>query len=165
MPHQVVKASVKGSTGDLAKITAKLAQVATPTAGQKINILSISGGEGIVPVSGGAAQEFGVIWIILDPDDPTTTANVITALTNLPLGGVRKIEHVNVYPLVHIELADQPGQLQTAVEAIGDLNIMSVHSMGTVVGASHVGLAFEVADEATARSRLIGAGVIVHPET
>jgi len=162
MPHQVVKASVKGSTGDLQKITAALAQVATPTPGQKINILSISGGEAVIPVSGGGTQGFGVISMILDPDDPTTTANVITALTNLPLGGARHVEHVDAYPLVHIELANLPGQLDGAVTAIGDLNILSVHSMGTVVETAHVGLAFDPVDEPTARARLTAAGIIVH---
>jgi hypothetical protein len=162
MPHQVLKASVKGSTGDLAKITARLATVATPTPGQKINILSISAGEVTIPGSGGDPdQEYGVISLILDPDDATTTGNVITALTGFSLGGVRKVEHVDVYPLVHVELEDVPGQLELAANAIGNLNILSVHSMGTVAEIAHVGFAFDANDEATARTNLTQAGFTV----
>jgi len=168
MPHQVIKASVKGSTGDLAKITAKLATVPTTIPGKKINILSISAGEVTIPASGGnPAQEFGVISMILDPDDPTTTGNVVTALTNFSLGGTpaRKVEHVDVYPLLHVELADVPGSLGDAATAIGDLNIMSAISMGSIVGTAYVALAFNPGDEDTARDRLTQAGIIVHPET
>lgn len=168
MPHQVLKASVKGSTGDLAKITTKLKSL-TASNGQKINILSISAGEVTIPASGATpAQEYGVVSMILDPDDLATTNTIVTALTNLPLSTPpapeRKIEHVDVYPLVHVELADVPGSLDAAATAIGDINIMSVHSMGTVVGAAHVAFAFDSADEDTARDRLTTAGIIVHPE-
>jgi hypothetical protein len=164
MPHQVLKASVKGSTGDLAKITAKLLTVPTSTPGQQINILSISAGEATIPASNGdPAQEYGVVSMILSPDDPTTTSNVIAALTNFPLGGTRKVRHVDAYPLVHVELANVPGSLGAAADAIGDLNIMSVISMGNVAETAHVALAFNAGDETTATDRLTAAGIVVHP--
>jgi hypothetical protein len=143
MPHQVVKASVHGSTGDLAKITDALQTVNTSVAGQKVNILSISAGEAAIPTSAGGMDEFGVVSMILDPDDDVTMANVKAKLTNLPLGGSRKVEHVDVYPIVHIELPDKPGELKKALDFVGARNILSVISMGSLVGSSHVALAFE----------------------
>ena len=168
MPHQVLKASVKGSTGDLAKITKKLATVQPTPPATKINILSISAGEVTIPGTGGNPdEEYGVISLILDPDDGPTTDAVIAALTGLALNDpgqpARKVEHVYVYPLVHAELADVPGTLEAAATAIGDLNIMSVHSMGTIAGAAHVGFAFKQGDNTLAATRLTGAGIVVHP--
>ena len=165
MPHQVLKASVKGSTGDLAKITAKLKTLQAAN-GAPINILSISAGEVTIPASGGnPAQEYGVVSMVLDPDDAATTTTIVNALTNLPLNAAntRKIEHVDVYPLVHIELENIPGTLDDAAAAVGNLNIMSVMSLGTVAETAHVGLAFNPGDEATAVTRLTNAGIVVHP--
>ena len=47
MPHQVIKATVKGSKGDLARITAALKNVTGPN-GEKVNILHMGGGESSV---------------------------------------------------------------------------------------------------------------------
>ncbi|MFL5725064.1 MAG: hypothetical protein ACJ765_04385 [Chloroflexota bacterium] len=160
MPHQVLKMTVKGSKGDLAKITAALKAVTGPN-GQKVNILAIGGGESAKVNN----IELGVITMVLEPDEPPMDGLILNAVRNVDLGNGRRVEHVDTFPNVHVELEDVPGSLSGALEALpATLNIVSVLSMGSVLGTAHVGLAFEsAADESTARTALANAGVVIHP--
>ena len=80
MPHQVFKATVKGSKGDLAHITAALHAVNGPN-NEKVDIRYIAAGESSV-VNG---IELGVITMILEPDDGPMENLIITAIQNAPL--------------------------------------------------------------------------------
>ena len=73
MPHQVVKASVHGSVGDLARITGLVKDL-------ELNILAIGGGEAVTGDS-----EVGVIAMIIEPDGEAKTAELVDALRALEL--------------------------------------------------------------------------------
>jgi hypothetical protein len=154
MPHQVTKATARGSQGDLARIAEALQQLKPP-----VNIVAIGGGEGVL--KGG--QEIGVISMILEPDDGPMTAKIIKKLTGLPLGPKRKLENVEVHPNIHIVLADQPGELKKALDAVAGINIRSVLSMGSFMGLAHVGLGFSEADAANAEKKLKAKKITVVP--
>jgi hypothetical protein len=156
MPHQVTKATARGSQGDLAKIADALQQLKPP-----VNIVAIGGGEGVL--KGG--QEIGVISMILEPDDGPMTAKIIKKLTGLPLDskGKRKLEDVEVHPNIHIQLADKPGELKRALDAVDGINIRSVLSMGTFMGVAHVGLGFSEADAPNAEKKLKAKKITVVP--
>lgn len=161
MPHQVIKATVKGSKGDLAKITTALKNITGPN-GEKVNILHMGGGESSV-VNG---IELGVITMILEPDEPPMEGLILNAIRTVDLGNGRLVEHVDKFPNVHISLLDAPGTLNAALDAVdsANVNILSVLTMGSAGGVSDVGLGF--ADEAqadAARTALAGANVIIHP--
>ena len=149
MPHQVLKAAVKGSTGDLAKITAVVKSF-------DINILAIGGGEGMT-VDG----EVGVVSMIIEPDEETS--DLEQALNDLDLGGGRRLADLEVIPNVHIALANEVGELSRALEAIGDINIRAIVSLGDLLGESHVGLGFAAGDLATAVDRLTDAEIKIIP--
>lgn len=161
MPHQVVKATVKGSQGDLAKITAALKAITGPH-NEKVNILHIGGGESSI-VNG---IELGVITMILEPDEPPMDGLILNAIRAVDLGGGRHVENVDTFPNVHVSLLDAPGSLNAALAAIdaANVNILTVLTMGSGGGVSDVGLGFATAaDEAAARTALTGVNVIVHP--
>jgi hypothetical protein len=165
MPHQVFKATVKGSKGDLAKIAKALKDGVGPNHGTKINILHIGGGESSV-VNG---IELGVITMILEPDEAPVDGQILQAIRDVdldPTGDHHHVEHVETYPNVHISLLDAPGTLSGVLDAIAgaDLNILSVLTMGSGGGVVDVGLGFATpADEDAARTALETANVIVHP--
>ena len=149
MPHQVTKAEVRGSAGDLAKITGVVKSLG-------INILAIGGGE--APLDDG---EVGVISMILEPDEDLTELQ--EQLNDLDLGGGRHLADLEVIPNVHIALANEVGELNRALVAIGDLNIRAIVSLGDFLGESHVALGFASGDDATAVSRLKAAGIKIIP--
>jgi hypothetical protein len=165
MPHQVVKATVRGSKGDLAKIAKALKDGVGPNHGTKINILHIGGGESHV-VNG---IELGVITMILEPDEPPVDGFILQAIRDVdldPTGDHHHVEHVETYPNVHISLLDAPGTLSGALDAVAgaNLNIVSVLTMGSGGGVVDVGLGFEDGNAADqARAALATANVIVHP--
>ena len=165
MPHQVFKATVKGSKGDLAKIAKALKDGVGPNHDTKINILHIGGGESST-VNG---IELGVITMILEPDEPPVDGQILDAIRAVdldPTGDHHHVEHVETYPNVHISLLDAPGTLSGALDAVSgaDLNILSVITMGSGGGVVDVGLGFEDDNAANdARTALAGANVIVHP--
>jgi hypothetical protein len=149
MPHQVLKAAVKGSTGDLAKITAVVKSF-------DINILAIGGGEGMT-VDG----EVGVVSMIIEPDEDTS--DLERALNDLDLGEGRHLADLEVIPNVHIALVNEVGELSRALEAIGDINIRAIVSLGDFLGESHVALGFAAGDLATAIDRLTDAEIKIIP--
>jgi hypothetical protein len=151
MPHQVLKATAVGSVGDLARITEALE-------GLGVNITAIGGGEGVT--DGG---EIGVVSMIIDPEDPTTTDNVVDTLRNLDLENGRRLADVEVVSNIHIVLPDKVGQLRRAVDAVADINIRSILSMGNGVGAAHVGIGVAPDDHEEAERRLNDAGIIIVP--
>jgi len=166
MPHQVFKATVKGSKGDLAHITAALHAVNGPN-NEKVNIRYIAAGESSV-VNG---IELGVITMILEPDEGAMENLIITAIQNAPLdpapnGQPRSVQDVSKHPNVQITLLDLPGSLSGALAPLSaaNLNILTVLPMGSGPGVQSVGLGFaDTADETAARQALSGANVIVHP--
>jgi len=145
MPHQVVKLTVHGSVGDLAKITAVVLD-------KELNILAIGGGEGVTP-----SGEVGVISMIVEPDGAAKTTELVDALQELDLGTGRPQAHVEVLRVIHIALANERGELNRAVTAVGDVNIRGIVSLGDLLGESHVALAFSpppAPDVNTAHQRL-----------
>jgi len=108
MPHQVVKCSVRGSVGDLAKITAAL---------------EADGLTSSPPARRGEPPRDHRHALRSGPDKirrsfrPSRTSS---------LGPGRTPEDVEAFPDVHILLNDAPGQLRRAVEALGDINIETV---------------------------------------
>lgn len=148
MPHQVTKAAVKGSTGDLAKITGVVKSLG-------INILAIGGGESMT-----RDGEVGVVSMILEPDEDLS--ELVEALGELDLGG-HGLEDLEVIPNVHIALANEVGELNRALEAIGDINIRAIVSLGDFLGESHVALGFASGDLATAVGRLTDAEIKIIP--
>jgi hypothetical protein len=161
MPHQVFKATVKGSKGDLAHITAALHAVNGPN-NEKVNIRYIAAGESSV-VNG---IELGVITMILEPDDGAMENLIITAIQNAPLDNGRHVEDVSKHPNVQVTMLDVPGSLNAALAPLSaaSLNILTVLPMGSGTGVQSVGLGFaDAADETAARQALSGANVIVHP--
>ena len=162
MPHQVVKAATHGSVGDLAKITKALRDIQTTPAGG-VNIRAIGGGEGRVSING-ADEEVGVITMILEPDEGPLMATILDTLRTLDLGGGRQLHDVQAHPNIHIELPDTPGELTKALDAIGDVNILSVLSMGSILGTAHVGLGFvDDAARQAAVTNLEAQNIVVHP--
>jgi hypothetical protein len=167
MPHQVFKATVKGSKGDLAAITAAIHGITNGPDNRKVNIRAIAAGESAVV--GGV--ELGVVTMILEPDDPAWTTAIINAITAAQLdpgpgGAARHVEEVKTYPNVQVTLLDAPGSLNAALGPISaaNLNMVSVIPLGSGPGVQTVGLGFE--DDAhadQARTALGGANVIVHP--
>ena len=151
MPHQVVKASVQGSVGDLAKITGVVRDLG-------LNILAIGGGEAVTDDG-----EVGVISMIIEPDGETKTAELVDALHDLVLDDDRRLADVEVLRNIHIALANEIGELNRAVTAIGDRNIRAIVSLGDFLGESHVGLGFAGADVATVIQRLTAAGIKIVP--
>lgn len=151
MPHQVVKASVHGSVGDLAKITGLVKDL-------ELNILAIGGGEAVTDDG-----EVGVISMIIEPDGEAKTAELVDALRALELDDDRRLADVEVLRNIHIALANEIGELNRAVTAIGNLNIRAIVSLGDFLGESHVGLGFAEADAGMAESRLIGVGIKIVP--
>lgn len=156
MPHQVTKATARGSQGDLAKIAGELAKL-------KVNIIAIGGGEGVLHNGAAGDQEVGVISMILEPDDGPMTAKIKTALTGLALDGGRKLEDVEFHPNIHVQLDDKPGELKNALDAVKGMNIRSVISMGTLWGVANVGLGFSEADHENAETKLKAKGIKVVP--
>lgn len=168
MPHQVFKATVKGSKGDLAHITKAIHGVTKAGTSQKVNIRYIAAGESSV-VNG---IELGVVTMILEPDDADWRTLIIDAILAEPLdpgpgGAVRHVEDVQTFPNVQITLLDAPGSLNAALVPLSaaNLNMVSVIPMGSAPGVQSVGLAFETeAAAGDARTALGSANVIVHPE-
>jgi hypothetical protein len=161
VPHQVVKATVKGSKGDLAKITLALKDIIGPN-GEKVNILYIGGGESSI-VNG---VELGVITMIVEPDEGAMGPLILNAIRNAPLDPGHTLEHVDTYPNVHVSLLNSTGSLNAALDAVAqaDLNVLSVLTMGSAGSISDVGLGFEDDDTANAaRAALSSVNVIVHP--
>jgi hypothetical protein len=160
MPHQVTKATARGSQGDLAKITEALASLTPP-----VNIVAIGGGEGVLHNGAAGDQEIGVISMILEPDDGPMTDKIVKKLTGLKLGPKRTLEDVEVHPNIHIQLDDKPGELKKALDAVAGINIRSVLSMGTLWGTANVGLGFSEADHENAEKKLKAKGikVVSHP--
>lgn len=151
MPHQVVKASVHGSVGDLAKITGVVKDL-------QLNILAIGGGEAATDDG-----EVGVISMIIEPDGEAKTTELVDALRALELDDNRRLADVEVLRNIHIALANEIGELNRAVAAIGNRNIRAIVSLGDFLGESHVGLGFAEADWATAVQRLTDAGIKIVP--
>ena len=151
MPHQVVKASVHGSVGDLAKITGVVKDLG-------LNILAIGGGEAVTQDG-----EVGIISMIIEPDDEAKTAELVDALHDLVLDDDRRLADVEVLRNIHIALANEIGELNRAVTAIGNRNIRAIVSLGDFLGESHVGLGFAAADVATAIDRLTHEGIKIVP--
>ena len=151
MPHQVVKASVFGSVGDLAKITGVVKDL-------QLNILAIGGGEAVT-----GDGEVGVISMIIEPDGEAKTAELVDALQTLELDNGRRLANVEVLRNIHIALTNEIGELNRAVTAIGDRNIRAIVSLGDFLGESHVGLGFAQADESTVIQRLTDEGIKIVP--
>jgi hypothetical protein len=149
MPHQVVKATVKGSKGDLAKITGVVKSL-------RLNILAIGGGEGVTDDG-----EVGVISMVIEPDEDTTELEA--ALNDLELDNGRRLANVEVIPNIHIALANDVGELNRAAAAIGDVNIRAIVSLGDFLGESHVAFGFAPGDVETAERRLRDAGIKIVP--
>ena len=151
MPHQVVKASVHGSVGDLAKITGVVRDL-------NLNILAIGGGE--------AAHddgEIGIVSMIIEPDDDASTARLVSDLQALQLDNGRSIADLEVIRNVHLALENKVGELNRALVAIGNVNIRAIVSLGDFLGESHVALGFADGDLPTVMQRLTDAGIKIVP--
>jgi hypothetical protein len=145
MPHQVVKCSVTGSVGDLAKITDAIEKM-------NINIVGIGGAETAVPPS-----HVGVIALLLDPDKDNMDT-ILATLRNLELDTHgRRPQNVEAIPDIQVLLDDTPGQLKKAAEAVGDINIETVISLGTRGNKAVVSLGFQPDKWSDARNRLTNA--------
>jgi hypothetical protein len=145
MPHQVVKSSVRGSIGDLAKITAALEA-------EHYNILAVGASE---------ANHVGMIAMLFDPDDDID--GIVRTIRGVNLGPGRTPEDVEALPDVHILLNDAPGQLRRAAEALGDINIETVVSIDKQPGnRARVSLGFQPGDVEEALRRLRGANIPIH---
>ena len=151
MPHQVVKASVHGSVGDLAKITELIKNL-------QLNILAIGGGEAVTDDG-----EVGVISMIIEPDGEAKTNELVDALRDLELDDDRRIANVEVLRNIHIALANEIGELNRRSPRSATVNIRAIVSMGDFLGESHVGLGFAQADESTVIQRLTDAGIKIVP--
>ena len=142
MPHQVLKAAVRGSVGDLAAITQALES-------KGFNILAIGATE---------VNHVGLIAMLFDPD-ADTIPEIIETIRNAPLDGGRHPEDVEAFPDIHILLNDAPGQLRRAAEALGDINIETVVSIDKQQGKARVSLGFQQGDVDEARGRLEAAHI------
>jgi hypothetical protein len=145
MPHQVVKCSVRGSVGDLAKITAALEA-------KGYNILAISASE---------VNHVGMLAIVFDPDEDVD--DIADTVRNADLGGNRKPVDVDRVPDIHILLPDTPGELRKAAEALGNINIETVVTIDKQPGnKARISLGFRKGDLARAQQRLEAAGIEIH---
>jgi hypothetical protein len=153
MPHQVIKSSAVGSIGDLAKITGVVKDL-------ELNILAIGGGETVTDNG-----EVGVVSMIIEPDDPATTATLVDALRDLVLDDItdRHLADVEVLPNIHIALSNDVGELNRAAVAIDDINIRAILSLGDFLGESHVALGFAEGDVDEAERKLAEAGIKIVP--
>jgi hypothetical protein len=145
MPHQVVKAAVRGSVGDLAKIT-----LALETEGY--NILAAAAGE---------VNHVGIIAMLFDPD-VDRIPGIVETIRGVQLGPGRTPEDVEALPDVHILLNDAPGQLRRAAEALGDINIETVVTIDKQQGKARVSLGFQPGDFDEAVNRLRAAHIPIH---
>jgi hypothetical protein len=148
MPHQVVKCSVQGSVGDLAKITRALEA-------KQYNILAVGGAE---------VNHVGIIAMLFDPD-ATQIPGIIATISGVLLDEAtnRHPEDVENLPDVHILLNDAPGQLRRAAEALGDINIETVVSVDKQPGnRARVSLGFQQNDYDEALRRLQAAHIPIH---
>lgn len=145
MPHQVVKCSVRGSVGDLAKITRALE-------GEGYNILAAAAGE---------VNHVGIIAMLFDPD-VDKIPGIVETIRGVDLGPGRTPEDVEALPDVHILLNDAPGQLRRAAEALGDINIETVVSIDKQQGKARVSLGFQPGDFDEAVNRLRAAHIPIH---
>ena len=145
MPHQVVKCSVRGSIGDLAKITQALET-------EGYNILAVGGGE---------VDHVGIIAMLFDPD-VDKIPGIVETIRNVDLGSGRTPDAVEAMPDVHILLNDAPGQLRRAAEALGDINIETVVSIDKQQGKARVSLGFQPGDFDEAVKRLRDAHIPIH---
>ena len=151
MPHQVTKATARGSQGDLAKIADALHKLKPP-----VNIVAIGGGEGVLNNANGTKTEVGVISMILEPDDGATSDKILTTLRGLTLPSGKKLEDVEQFPNIHIQIDDKPGELKKALDALTGINIRSVLSMGTFMGTANVGLGVAETDQRECRDEAQG---------
>ena len=150
MPHQVVKAAVRGSVGDLARITQALEDA-------DINIVAIGGAETL-----NDPGHVGIIALLLEPDKDRIP-DILEIIRGVDLDGGRKPENVEAFPDVHILLNDAPGQLRRAAEALAGINIESVVSIDKQGNRARVSLGFK--DDATLRQaieRLRAANIPIH---
>ena len=145
MPHQVVKAAVRGSVGDLAKITAALEA-------EGYNILAAAAGE---------VNHFGIIAMLFDPD-VDKIPGIVETIQKVDLGAGRTPEDVDALPDVHVLLNDAPGQLRRAAEALGDINIETVVTIDKQQGRARVSLGFRPDDFDEAVNRLRAAHIPIH---
>ena len=158
MPHQVTKATARGSQGDLAKIADALHKLKPP-----VNIVAIGGGEGVLNNANGTKTEVGVISMILEPDDGATSDKILTTLRGLTLPSGKKLEDVEQFPNIHIQIDDKPGELKKALDALTGINIRSVLSMGTFMGTANVGLGVAETDHENAEMKLKDKRIKVVP--
>jgi len=144
MPHQVVKCSVRGSVGDLAKITRDLE----------------AGGYNILAISASEVNHVGMLAMVFDPDEDVDA--IVDTVRNVDLGG-RTPEDVGRVPDIHILLPNAPGQLRRAAEALGDINIETVVTIDKQPGnKARVSLGFQQDDLKEAEQRLRDAGIQIH---
>ena len=129
--HKVVSCATAGSVGDLGRIARRLAD-------EGIDIRFIGGGEGALP-SGSA----GIVSMIVSPDEDEQ--KIIDILTDLELGGGRRLASVRLFSALDLDLDDEPGELAAAAATLGeaDMNIMSVISIESRARRAIVNLAFE----------------------
>ena len=129
--HKVVSATTTGSVGDLGRIARRLAD-------NGIDIRFIGGGEGALP-SGSA----GIVSMIVSPDEDEQ--GIIDMLTDLELGGGRRLASVRLFWALDVELDDERGELAAVAATLGaaDINIMSVISIDSRARRATVNLAFE----------------------
>ena len=148
MPHQVVKCSVQGSIGDLAKITRALED-------EGYNILAVGGAE---------VNHLGIIAMLFDPDMveiPGIVATISGVVLDPQTG--RTPQDVEALPDVHILLNNAPGQLRRAAEALGDINIETIVSVDSQPGnRARVSLGFQPGDYDEALARLRAAHIPIH---
>jgi hypothetical protein len=148
MPHQVVKCSVTGSVGDLAKITRALEA-------EGYNILAVGGAE---------VNHVGIIAMLFDPDADKVQGIVdtISGVVLDPQTG-RKPQDVEALPDVHILLNNAPGQLRRAAEALGDINIETIVSIDSQPGnRARLSLGFQQGDYDEAVARLKAGHISIH---
>jgi hypothetical protein len=141
MPHVVTRSSAYGSKGDLAKITRELKAI-------KVNILAIGGAEG----KDANGKEVGVVAMILDPDE--NEAAIEQALTKAGMHDIGR------FPNIQVEIPDRVGELQTVVDLVKDLNILTILSMGSILGTAHVGLGFSETDHPKALKRFKDSKIV-----
>jgi hypothetical protein len=151
--HKVVSAVTVGSVGDLGRIARRLAD-------NGYNINAVGGGEG--SALGGSV---GIISLLVTPDEDDQA--LLGLLQDMPLDGGRTLQDVVIHPALDVELVDEPGQLATVGEVLGEagINIMAVQSVDVHLDWAHVSVAFEseaIRDQA--QDILVGAGIRVLPE-
>ena len=143
MPHQVVKVAVRGSVGDLARITDLLEEL-------DVNIVGLGGAETAVPPS-----HVGIIALILEPDEDNMST-ILGRLRSLVLdeNTNRRPERVDALPDVQIRLDDTPGQLKKAARALEGINIETVVTLPKHGNKAVVSLGFQPNTYEQAKERL-----------